>query len=84
MGDPGTITNIVQSGGVVGLLVLFMVGLVKRWWVVGWAYDDCRRERDEWKELALTGTRAAERAVDLAREVAPPKRRAAVRREGEG
>ncbi len=62
------ILSVISDGGVLGLLILILYGLQKRWWVVGWAYDEVRTERDEWKELALSGTRAAERAVDLAQQ----------------
>jgi hypothetical protein len=62
------ILKTVGDAGVLGLLILILYGLTKKWWVVGWAYEEVRKERDEWKELALSGTRAAERAVDLAQQ----------------
>ncbi len=61
----GEMLKTISEAGVIGLLVLVGVGLVKKWWVVGWAYDDVRAERDEWKELALSGTRTTERAVEV-------------------
>lgn len=48
--------RIVNTGGVIGLLILIIffggVGLYKRWWVPGWILDDAETERDEWKKVA--------------------------------
>ena len=53
--------------GPVGLLVFLLVAVVwggrKRWWVFGWVYEAKVRECEEWKNLALSGTRAAESGV---------------------
>jgi hypothetical protein len=71
--------SVISDGGVLGLLIMILFGLVKRWWVVGWVYEDCAKERDEWKDLALSGTRAAEQAVTLAQKRTPTRRASAGR-----
>lgn len=43
---------------VLSLLIIF--GGWKRWWVFGWHYHEVKKERDEWKEAALRGTKIAE------------------------
>lgn len=60
------ILNFASDAGVIGLLVFVLVGGAKKWWVWGWSYEELVKDRDEWKELALSGTNLAERAVDLA------------------
>lgn len=54
--------------GPVGTLVLSLSIIltgVKGLWVFGWVYRDIARERDEWKDVALRGTKIAERTVTL-------------------
>ena len=58
---------------VAGLLGFVLYGGWRRWWVWGWAYKDVlerlatlERDRDEWKFMAMTGTRTAHTAVSLA------------------
>jgi hypothetical protein len=61
-----TITQLLLSqGGVVFLLVLILVGGSMKKWVWGWSYEELRKERDEWRTLALEGTTIAERAVTV-------------------
>lgn len=66
--------NWVKSLGPFGMVVLILVGFYLRWWYFGWQYEDLKRDRDEWKLLAQTGTAMAERATSTATEVT--KRRA--------
>lgn len=52
--------------GPFGTLVLSLVILFggwKRWWVFGWHYRETLAEKNEWKEIALRGTKIAEKAV---------------------
>jgi hypothetical protein len=44
--------DIAQRGGTLALGIIFCVGLAKKWWVVGSAYEEVRKERDEWQRLA--------------------------------
>ena len=51
------------GGLLVFLLVIVVWGGMKRWWVFGWMYEAKSKEAEEWKALALAGTRAAESGV---------------------
>lgn len=62
--DPVTI---VQTGGVVGVLLVILWGGVRKWWVFGWRYTELEKERDEWKALALRSTNLAESLSELRR-----------------
>ncbi len=62
----------ITSGGIVGILAFVLIGGYKGWWVFGWQYRDVQdrikkaeQERDDWRDIALTGTSMAERTVDL-------------------
>lgn len=62
----------INTGGVIGLFTLILVGGFRRWWVWGWAYKDMEaakarveQERDDWRQLALHGTSLAEQTVNL-------------------
>lgn len=48
--DPVTI---VQTGGVVGLLLVILLTGLKGMWVPGWRYREVLDELKEWKQLAL-------------------------------
>lgn len=55
--------------GPFGTLVLSLVILVtgwKRMWVFGWHYQEEVEEKKEWKEIALRGTRIAEKSAATA------------------
>lgn len=67
--DVQQLLQIVNTGGVVALLMLIVVGIQRGWYVPSRYYDDIVKDRNEWKELALTGTRAAERAVTVVERV---------------
>jgi hypothetical protein len=43
---------------------LFIVGCFYKWVVFGWTYSDMREDRDRWREIALSGTKLASRAVE--------------------
>lgn len=58
--DIKTILDAVNAAGVVGLFALFVVALARKWVVMGWVYNDAVEREQEWKELALTGTKIAE------------------------
>ena len=58
--------QLLKEGGALAALVIFIVGCIRKWWVFGWQYEDLKKDRDEWKEVALSGTSLAEAAVDLA------------------
>lgn len=58
--DWASVWSLVDKGGVVALLVIILLGGVRRWWVFGWTYREEVERGKEWRELALTGTRIAE------------------------
>lgn len=67
-----SILHIVQTGGVTGLLLVIILGGIRRWWVFGWIYKESEercemvaKERDEWKALALRSTNLAESLSEL-------------------
>lgn len=52
-----------QLGGFFAL-ALFIVGCFRKWIVFGWVYRDMKEDRDRWREIGLSGTKLASRAVD--------------------
>jgi hypothetical protein len=67
----------VRDGGVVSVLIFFIVGGFKGWWVFGAQLsrervlletqrDQLFKEREEWKSLAMRATAMADKAVDHA------------------
>lgn len=59
-------TNAVQTGGVVGLLLLVVFCLLTKRIVPGWTYEAMERDRDYYRELANKGTEIADRQMNLA------------------
>lgn len=71
MDDFKLITDILQTTGVIGVLVFFILGLVRGWWVMKSQHEqlkthcgEMKEDRDMWKFAALRGTDIAERSVD--------------------
>lgn len=50
------------------LVLLILYGGRARWWVFGWYAAEVVKERDEWKEVALRGTKVAEVVATLVKE----------------
>lgn len=67
METPLTLYDILQSGGVIAVLLIFVVGGMKRWWVWGWQYRQIEEQNAKWMELALRSTNLAESLDELAR-----------------
>lgn len=65
--DYADILKYLNSAGVLGVLILAIIGGYRRWWVYGWLYKQMEQERDDWRNLALHGTKIAEQTVDLFR-----------------
>lgn len=68
---PETLVELVTRGGVIGVLVLVILGIWRRWLLPGWVRSDWQEERreliadrDRWREAALRGTDLAENAHD--------------------
>lgn len=60
------IIKAVSDAGIIGLLIVFVIGGVRKWWVFGWMYRELEAERDVWKELALKGTKLTGAAIKVA------------------
>lgn len=73
--EPNAIIELLQNVGVLGLLVFILVGGSKGWWVYGAIHEDVKRDRDDWKHMALEGTNLAEKAVNQASAATVSRRR---------
>ena len=54
--------------GPFGLLVALLwalFGVIRGWWVPGSYYRIMKKDRDEWKDIAIKGLSVGERAVTL-------------------
>lgn len=65
--------SLLTALGVPGCLVLFIVGLVRKWWVLGSFYkeqeqriDRLEGKVDDWKSIALTSLSTGDRLADHA------------------
>lgn len=52
----GQIFDVAKNVTLVTGLILVLAGGYFKWWVFGWAYDEVRQERDEWRRIALQGS----------------------------
>lgn len=78
--SPTDISSLVQLGGTVGALMFLITAILKGWLVPGNIYRRLEKDRDEWKEIALTSIRAAERGVGVAEQGLSAARRRPPRR----
>lgn len=67
---PAEILPLINSGGVVAILLFVIYFGITRKWVFGWQYKECREEQErlreeaeKWEQLALKGTRLASGAT---------------------
>lgn len=58
-------TTLADQGPLVALLLMFLYGFYKEWWVMGKQVARERAEKEEWKRLASQGTRYAEETLDV-------------------
>jgi len=56
---------LINSGGVLGLLLVMIVGGSRGWWYYGHVYDAKVKEAEAWKQLALTGVASIKEVVDV-------------------
>lgn len=54
----------INGVGVVGMCVLIVVAYTRRWVVPGGELQDARKERDEWRDIALRSLSVTERTTD--------------------
>lgn len=62
-----------NSISIIFVLFFIIYSGYKRWWVWGWIHSDvvkrlvqAEADRDEWRIMALTGTRTAHTAITMA------------------
>lgn len=60
------VIELFSQAGALAVLTVGVVGFMREWWVPGAAHRRLRQEKEQWKQLALTGVNTAERAVGLA------------------
>lgn len=60
------VLQLIPSAGITGVLVLIIYGGYKRWWVWGWQLEECRKEAEAWRELALRNSNLADRSLTIA------------------
>lgn len=75
--DPSIIPQLVPQGSLAALLLYFIVAIYKEWWIPGGAHKrmisdykesllEMKKDRDEWKDLALRNLTLADSAVKVA------------------
>jgi hypothetical protein len=57
---PQNTFDYIQWGGIVGILLFFIVALQRKWIVMGWQYRAIEQSNVRWMELALRSTNLAE------------------------
>lgn len=62
------ISSLLQLGGTVTALLLFLTAFLKGWVVTRSVYLDVIRDRDDWREAALTQSDATDHALIAARQ----------------
>lgn len=72
MPDTISLYNIIQTGGVVAVLLVIILGGVRKWWVFGWQYQRVEESNERWMELALRSTNLAE-SLDTVAKRQPPR-----------
>lgn len=70
--SPTNIVDFIRTTGVVGILVFFLWGGYKKWWVFGWQYSELKdrltkmeKASEDWKTLALRSTNLAESIQEI-------------------
>ena len=74
MSDGGTgLIELIQGGGTVAAVLVFVVGLLRGWWVMGPQYQDAETQARFWRDRYLevvdtirTANALANRAVSVA------------------
>ncbi len=82
--DPASITGILMYGGALTACLLFIGGLVRRWWRMENSHTELmlekdkriaemearairgEKERDDWRDIALTNANLGEQAMNVA------------------
>lgn len=56
---------VLKQGGPIAMFVIFIMGLIRGWWVMGNHFRDMAEDRDFWRQATLDGLDAAEKTLDL-------------------
>jgi hypothetical protein len=59
-----TLTKMAEQVGIVGILIGFIVGLVRQWWVMGWQYNALAAENKRLWDLLQSGQDVAQKALE--------------------
>ena len=57
------LVTLLNDGGVLALLVLAVVGFARGWFVSRREYDELEKDRNWWRDVAMTSVRLGEAAV---------------------
>ena len=63
------VAEAINKGGVIPMLIIFLAGFVREWWVFGRELKAERADKEFWRDRALEADARAERAVGLAETV---------------
>ncbi len=64
--DPAvSLYEIIRDGGMVAFLLVVLLGGSREWWVFGSHFREMRKDRDEWRRLALKGAGVSALATDV-------------------
>jgi len=66
--DVSTLLEIVQSGGIIALLIVIIYGGSKNWWVFGWQYRKQVEETEWWKNVCVRLLNISESAIEKQKE----------------
>jgi hypothetical protein len=77
--NPTSILDFINSGGIVALLLLFILACHRKWLVFGWQYrekvdelKETRASQAHWQNIALRSTNLVETLADLSKTQTPP------------
>lgn len=63
MGAKDIIEVLLSDVGTVAILVLILISGARQYWVWGWTYEKERKDKQEWRRIALSTGKVADRAV---------------------
>jgi hypothetical protein len=70
--SPTSALDYVQWGGIIGLLLFFIIALQKKWVVMGWQYRAIEDSNARWMELALRSTNLATSLDEMRKDLPLP------------
>jgi hypothetical protein len=72
--DPVALSELIQTGGIVGLMTVIIIGALRAWWLPAWVHKNAldekekqakrlEEERDWWRNVAMRSLSIGETAV---------------------